>query len=168
MENKLKSFFIMYWYLRRTFFSKTGPKPPKKKKERGINVRICSPSLALKKKKIQSSRKVLLLVLSGANMCPSSLWPLPVTPDPCHSCAELWPAELSIICRHHEGVTEPHTWLVVTSEKPHLPVRKRQIKDTVTVLTPFLLSSLNTKTWTGSERRSSSSDYQRHCEQPCA
>lgn len=79
MENKLKSFFNMYWYLRRTF-SKTGPKPPKKR-ERERNIRICSPSLALKM--WSSKKKVLLLVLSGANMCAApcdpSLWTWPLS-----------------------------------------------------------------------------------------
>lgn len=49
MENKLKSYFIMYWYLRRTFSQRQDQNLRKRKRERGKNVRICSPSLALKK-----------------------------------------------------------------------------------------------------------------------
>lgn len=124
MENKLKKLLHYVLIPQKDFFSKTGPKPLKRKRERGKNVRICSPSLALKTTTTtRSSRKILLLVLSGANMCPSSLWPLPLTPDPCHSCAELRPAELSIICRRRGGCRwVTHTWLVVTSRRPHLPV----------------------------------------------
>lgn len=120
----------MYWYLRRTFSQRQDQNLRKRKRERGKNVRICSPSLALKKKYGALERyccwssQVPICVPAP---CDPSLWPL--TPDPYHSCAKLRPAELSIICRRHGGVTVPLTWLVVTSNKPHLPVPRRQIKD---------------------------------------
>lgn len=84
MENKLKSYFIMYWYLRRTFFSKTGPKPLKRKREK--NVRICSPSLALKKKQQRGALERYCCWSSQVPICvpapcDPSLWPLtPVIP----------------------------------------------------------------------------------------
>lgn len=83
MENKLKSYFIMYWYLRRTFSQRQDQNLWKEKEKEEKNVRICSPSLALK---MRSFRKVLLLVLSGANV---SLLPLTPPSDP-------WP--LSFLC----------------------------------------------------------------------
>lgn len=130
MENKLKSFFIMYWYLRRTFFFSQRQDQnlwKEKEKEEKKKVRICSPSLALKNCGALESCCCWSFQVPICVPAPSD--PLPLTPDPCHSCVELRPAELSIICRCHGGVTESNTWQVVTSQKPHLPVPQRQIKD---------------------------------------
>lgn len=124
----------------------------KRKRERGKNVRICSPSLALKKKEY---RKVLHLVLSGANMCPSSLWtpPLPLTPDPLLPCAELWPrravSHLQVLGGRRR-VARPASW------RPVITLTSQSRWDKIKDLTPlhFLILLLshalsNTKMWNG-------------------
>lgn len=165
----------MYWYLRRTFSQRQDQNLRKRKRERGKNVRICSPLSCFKTKNTKKKKRGALerycCWSSQVPICVRAPCdPLPLTPDPCHSCAELQPTELSIICRCHGGVTEPHTWQVVTSNKPHLPVshRGRSKIDTVAFLILLLLRSLNTKMWSGLQRCGSSSDYQRHCKQTFA
>lgn len=168
MENKLKSFFIMYWYLRRTFSQRQDQNLRKEKeKEEKKKVRICSPSLALKKcgaleRYCCWSSQVPICVPAP---CDPSLWPLtPVIPvlnsDPqsCQSSAGAVGVSLS---------HTPSRWWPVTNliSQSH---RGRSKTDTVAFLIPLLSRSLNTKMWNGPQRCSSSSDYQRHCEQPFA
>lgn len=134
MENKLKSFFIMYWYLRRTFFFLSQRQDQnlwKEKEKEEKNVRICSPSLALKK---QTNCGALERCCCWSFQVPICV-PAPCDPPPSD------PRPLSFLCwtptrravNHLQvpwgGVTESNTWQVVTSQKPHLPVPQRQIKD---------------------------------------
>lgn len=129
----------MYWYLRRTFFSKTGPKPPKRKKRKRKNVRICSPSLALKYKRYCCwSFQVPICVPAPYD---PSVWPLtPVMPvlnsDP-QSCQSSWGVWLS---------HTPDWWWPVTNliSQSH---RGRSKSDTVAFLILLLLHSFNTKMW---------------------
>lgn len=117
----------MYWYLRRTFFLKDRTKTSEKKmRKRKKNVRICSPSLALKKKVRGALERYCCwsfqVPIRVPAPCDPSLWPLSTlcrTPDPqsCQSSAGAM-----------RGVTESNTWQVVTSLTPRLPVPQRQIK----------------------------------------
>lgn len=140
MENKLKSYFIMYWYLRRTFSLKDRTKTSEKEKEkRGKNVRICSPSLALKKRGALEryccwSSQVPICVPAP---CDPSLWPLtPVIPvlnsDPqsCQSSA----GAVGVSLRHTPGWWWPVTNLISQSH------RGRSKTDTVAFLILLLLS----------------------------
>lgn len=158
----------MYWYLRRTFSQRQDQNLRKRKRERGKNVRICSPSLALKKKCGALERyccwssQVPICVPAP---CDPSLWPLsPIIPvlnsDPqscrssagamgvslCHTPGWWWPV-INLISQSHGG---------------------RSKTDAVTFLMLLSWRGLSTKMWNGSQRCSSSSDYQRHCKRPFA